>query len=701
MKKYSMTLAGRELTLETGRLAKQANGSVLVTYGDTTVLVAATMSKAPREGIDFFPLLVDYDERFYSVGKIPGGFLRREARPSEKAILAARLIDRPLRPLFPECFRNDVQVIATVMSVDQDNPTEVAAMVGASAALSISDIPFNGPIAGVVVGLVENEYIINPTVEQAKQSRLHLVVAGTKDAIMMVEAGAVEVSEDQIIEAIMAGHVAIKEIIVLIEQMQAEIGLAKLEVPLKVTPPHILAAITEYAKESLVTAVKTKDKLEREGNIAAVSADAKEHFKGVFVDQDKLVSSVLHDIVKDIVRELILDEQLRPDGRAPREIRPVTCEVGVLPRTHGSGLFTRGQTQVLSVVTLGPMGDQQIIDDLGLDESKRYIHHYNFPSYSVGETRPQRGPSRRDIGHGALAERALLHMIPSEEQFPYTIRVVSEVLESNGSSSQGSICGSTLALMQAGVPIKAPVSGVAMGLIMEGERYTILSDIQGMEDHLGDMDFKVAGTKKGITALQMDIKIEGLSKEILSEALAQAHEGRMHIMDKMLEVISEPSKDLSPWAPRMFTLTIPVDKIKDVIGPGGKMINKIIAETGVKIDIEDDGRVFIAAVVAEQGERAKKIIEDLTRELAVGEIFTGKVTRVEKYGAFVELMPGKDALVHISQLSDQRVARTEDVVNVGDMIEIKITEVDRMGRIGGSRKELLMDQNQAQQPEKE
>ncbi|MDP3488165.1 MAG: polyribonucleotide nucleotidyltransferase [Bacillota bacterium] len=699
MKKYSMTLAGRELTLETGRLAKQANGSVLVTYGDTTVLVAATMSKAPREGIDFFPLLVDYDERFYSVGKIPGGFLRREARPSEKAVLAGRLIDRPLRPLFPQGFRNEVQVVATVMSVDQNNPTEIAAMVGASAALSISDIPFNGPIAGVVVGLVDNEYIINPTVDQAKQSRLHLVVAGTKNAIMMVEAGANEVSEDQIIEAIMAGHEAIKEIIVLIEQMLAEVGLAKLEVPLKVTPPDVLAAVTEYAKASLVTAVKTKDKLEREANITSVSSDAKEHFKGVFVDQDKLVSSVLHDIVKDIVRDLILDEQLRPDGRAPREIRPVTCEVGVLPRTHGSGLFTRGQTQVLSVVTLGPMGDQQIIDDLGLDESKRYIHHYNFPSFSVGETRPQRGPSRRDIGHGALAERAVLPMIPSEEEFPYTIRVVSEVLESNGSSSQGSICGSTLALMQAGVPIKSPVSGVAMGLIMEGDRYTILSDIQGMEDHLGDMDFKVAGTKNGITALQMDIKVGGLSKNILSEALAQAHEGRMHIMDKMLEVISEPRAELSPWAPRMFTLTIPVDKIKDVIGPGGKMINKIIAETGVKIDIEDDGRVFIAAVVAEQGERAKKIIQDLTRELAVGEIFTGKVTRVEKYGAFVELMPGKDALVHISQLSDQRVARTEDVVNVGDMIEIKITEVDRMGRIGGSRKELLMDQNQPQPPQ--
>lgn len=701
MKKYSMTLAGRELTLETGRLAKQAGGSVLVTYGDTTVLVAATMSKAPREGIDFFPLLVDYEERFYSVGKIPGGFLRREARPSEKAILAARLIDRPLRPLFPQGFRNDVQVIATVMSVDQNNPTEIAAMVGASAALSISNIPFNGPIAGVVVGLINDEYIINPTVEQAKQSHLHLVVAGTKDAIMMVEAGANEVSEDQIIEAIMAGHKSIKEIIVLIEQMQAEVGLAKLEVPLKVTPPDVLAAVTEYARASLLTAVKTKDKLEREANISSVMTEAKEHFKGVFVDQDKLVSSVLHDIVKDIVRDLILDEQLRPDGRAPREIRPVTCEVGVLPRTHGSGLFTRGQTQVLSVVTLGPMGDQQIIDDLGLDESKRYIHHYNFPSFSVGETRPQRGPSRRDIGHGALAERAVLPMIPSEEEFPYTIRVVSEVLESNGSSSQGSICGSTLALMQAGVPIKSPVSGVAMGLIMEGNRYTILSDIQGMEDHLGDMDFKVAGTKNGITALQMDIKIGGLSKDILSEALAQAHEGRMHIMDKMLEVISEPSADLSPYAPRMFTLTISVDKIKDVIGPGGKMINKIIAETGVKIDIEDDGRVFIAAVVAEQGERAKKIIEDLTRELAVGEIFTGKVTRVEKYGAFVELMPGKDALVHISQLSDQRVARTEDVVNVGDMIEIKITEVDRMGRIGGSRKELLMDRNQTQQPQQE
>jgi len=694
-----MSLAGRELTLETGRLAKQANGAVLVSYGETTVLVTATMSKAPREGIDFFPLLVDYEERFYSVGKIPGGFLKREARPGEKAILAARLIDRPLRPLFPKGFRNDVQVVATVMSVDQNNPPEVAAMVGASAALCISDIPFQNAIAGVVVGMVDGQYIINPTVEQAQLSSMHLVVAGTKDAIMMVEAGAQEVSEKQMIEAIMAGHAAIKEIIAVIETMQSELGLPKIEVQKTDTPEDITSAVCEFAKASLTTAIKTKDKLEREANISNVFSEAKEHFKVLFPEQDKLVSAVLNDMLKDIVRELILDEKYRPDGRKPDEIRTVTCEVPVLPRTHGSGLFTRGQTQVLSVVTLGAIGDQQIIDDLGLDESKRYIHHYNFPAYSVGETRPQRGPSRRDIGHGALAERALLPMIPSEVDFPYTIRVVSEVLESNGSTSQGSVCGSTLALMDAGVPIKAPVSGIAMGLIKEGNRYTILSDIQGMEDHLGDMDFKVAGTKNGITALQMDIKIGGLDERILTEALAQAHEGRMHILSKMLEVISEPRADLSPYAPRMFTLTIPVDKIKDVIGPGGKMINKIIAETNVKIDIEDDGRVFIAATVAEQGERAKKIIEDLTRELTVGQVFTGKVTRVEKYGAFVELMPGKEALVHISQLSDTRVARTEDVVNVGDMIQIKITEIDRMGRIGGSRKELLVEQKEPQQEE--
>lgn len=689
MKRYSITVAGREMTLETGRLAKQANGAVLVNYGDTSVLVTATMSRSPREGIDFFPLLVDYEERLYSVGKIPGSFLKREGRPGEKAILAARLIDRPLRPLFPKGFRNDVQVVATVLSVDQNNPPEVAAMVGASAALSVSNIPFSGPIAGVIVGMVDGQYIINPTLEQAEKSRLHLVVAGTRDAIMMVEAGAQEISEAQMLEAIMAGHDEIKRIVGAIEQMQAEVGQPKVEVPLFIVPEEMETAVREYAHDKLAAAVRNSDKLSREANIAAVMDEVKAKFAEVYPEHPKLVKEVLEDLLKDIVRNAIINEHFRPDGRDLKTIRPVTCDVKILPRTHGSGLFTRGQTQVLSVVTLGAMGDVQIIDDLGIDESKRYLHHYNFPSFSVGETRPQRGPSRRDIGHGALAERALLPMIPSEEEFPYTIRVVSEVLESNGSSSMGSVCGSTLALMDAGVPIKAPVSGVAMGLVKEGDKYVILTDIQGMEDHLGDMDFKVAGTAKGITALQMDIKISGLDEKILREALAQANEGRMFILGKMLEVISEPRADLSPFAPRMFTLTIPVEKIKDVIGPGGKMINKIILETSVKIDIEDDGRVFIAAVDAEQGLRAKKMIEDLVREIAVGEVFTGKVTRVEKYGAFVELMPGKEALVHISQLAHERIARTEDVVNVGDMVQVKITEIDRMGRIGASRKELL------------
>lgn len=689
MKRYSITVAGREMTLETGRLAKQANGSVLVNYGDTSVLVTATMSRSPREGIDFFPLLVDYEERLYSVGKIPGSFLKREGRPSEKAILAARLIDRPLRPLFPKGFRNDVQVVATVLSVDQNNPPEVAAMVGASAALSISNIPFNGPIAGVIVGMIDNQYIINPTLEQAEKSCLHLVVAGTKDAIMMVEAGAAEISEVQMLEAIMAGHQEIKRIIAAIEEMQAEVNQPKIDVPLFIVPFELESAVREYAHDKMAAAVQNPDKLSRESDIAVVSEDAKAKFAAIYPDQSKLIKEVLEDLLKDIVRNAIINDHFRPDGRDLKTIRPISCDVKVLPRTHGSGLFTRGQTQVLSVVTLGAMGDVQIIDDLGIDESKRYLHHYNFPSFSVGETRPQRGPSRRDIGHGALAERALFPMIPSEVEFPYTIRVVSEVLESNGSSSMGSVCGSTLALMDAGVPIKAPVSGVAMGLVKEGDKYVILTDIQGMEDHLGDMDFKVAGTANGITALQMDIKISGLNEKILSEALAQANEGRMYILGKMLEVISEPRPDLSPYAPRMFTLTIPVEKIKDVIGPGGKMINKIILETSVKIDIEDDGRVFIAAVDAEQGLRAKKMIEDLVREIAIGEVFTGKVTRVEKYGAFVELMPGKEALVHISQLAHERVARTEDVVNVGDGVVVKITEIDRMGRIGASRKELL------------
>lgn len=692
MKKYTLPVAGREMTLETGRLAKQANGAVLVSYGDTSVLVAATMSRAPREGIDFFPLLVDYEERLYSVGKIPGGFLKREGRPGEKAILAARLIDRPLRPLFPEGFRNDVQVVATVLSVDQNNLPEIAALVGASAALSISNIPFHNPVAGVVVGLIGDRFVINPTLAEAADSKLHLVVAGTRDAIMMVEAEASELSEEQMLQAIMAGHEEIKRIVTMIEKMQAETGRPKLEISLPTVPADLTALIGEYTSDRLLAAIQSADKLAREANIEKVMQEAMATFSAQYPEQGKVIKVILDNLLKGLVRTAIARDHYRPDGRGLKEIRSVSCEAPVLRRTHGSALFTRGQTQVLSTVTLGAMGDVQIIDDLGIDESKRYLHHYNFPSFSVGETRPHRGPSRRDIGHGALAERALLPVIPSEEEFPYTVRVVSEVLESNGSSSMASVCGSSLALMDAGVPIKAPVSGVAMGLVKEGSSYVVLTDIQGMEDHLGDMDFKVAGTKTGITALQMDIKISGLDEKILGEALAQAREGRLYIMDKMLAVLDAPRGDLSPYAPRMFTLTIPVDKIKDVIGPGGKMINKIIQETNVKIDIEDDGRVFIAAVDALQGLRAKEIISDLVREMEVGEVYTGKVTRVEKYGAFVELLPGKEALVHISQLAHERVARTEDVVNVGDRVQVKITDIDRMGRIGASRKELLPSQ---------
>jgi len=689
MREYSIIVAGRTMTLETGRLAKQANGAVLVSYGETSVLVTATMSRSVREGIDFFPLLVDYEERLYAVGRIPGGFLRREGRPGEKAILAARLIDRPLRPLFPDGFRNDVQVVATVLSVDQNNPPEIAAMVGASAALSLSNIPFSGPIAGVSVGLVDGTYVVNPTIEQSKRSTISLVVAGTKDAIMMVEAGANEVSEADMIAAIMFGHEEIKRIVALIEVMQQELGAKKIEVPLFHLPEEIKAPVEEFGLSLLQKAVQNPDKLAREEAISSVMAEASQKFGELFPGKGKIVNEVMQELLTKVVRGQILEQRIRPDGRKPSEIRPITCEVGVLARTHGSGLFTRGQTQVLSVVTLGARADIQIIDDLGLDESKRYLHHYNFPAYSVGEVRPQRGTSRRDIGHGALAERALLPMIPSEEEFPYTIRVVSEVLESNGSTSQASICGSTLALMEAGVPIKSPVAGIAMGLVMEGKSYAVLSDIQGIEDHLGDMDFKVAGTAKGITALQMDVKVAGLDAEVLRESLAEALIGRHHILSKMQEAIATPRVELSQYAPRMFTITIPVDKIKDVIGPGGKMINKIIAETNVKIDIEDDGRVFVSAIDAAQGLKAKRIIEDLTREMTIGEVYTGRVTRVEKYGAFVELMPGKEALVHISQLDTARVARTEDVVNIGDEIRVKVIGIDRMGRIDASRKELL------------
>jgi len=692
-----LMLAGRTLTLETGRLAKQAGGAVLVQYGGTSVLVTATASAQPREGIDFFPLTVDYEERLYAVGKIPGGFIKREGRPSEKAILSGRMIDRPIRPLFPKGYRNDVHVVATVLSVDQDNPPDVASIVGASAALHISDIPFRGPIGGVSVGYIDGEFIVNPTQEQNEKSKMHFVVAGTADAVMMVEGGADEIPEEECLEAIMTGHETIKEIVRFIEDFRREaleLGLAKeKQVPvLYQVDPELEQAVRDFVTDRLKEVVLTKDKLEREARIDALREETLNNFLETYPDNAKDIANVFDDVLKEIVRRLITVDKIRPDGRALDEIRPITCEVGVLARTHGSGLFTRGQTQVLTVTTLGAIGDEQILDGLGVEDSKRYMHHYNFPPYSVGETRPMRGPGRREIGHGALAERALLPMIPSEEEFPYTIRLVSEVLESNGSTSMGSVCGSTLSLMDAGVPIKAPVSGVAMGLITDGENYSILTDIQGMEDALGDMDFKVAGTKKGVTAIQMDIKIPGIDREILKDALEQARKGRLYILDRMLEVISEPRKELSPYAPRIITTMVDTEKIRDIIGPGGKVIKKIIDETGVKIDIEDDGRVFIAAVDGEAGKRALKIIEDLTRDVEVGAIYIGKVQRILNFGAFVEILPGKEGLVHISQLAEERVGKVEDVVSVGDEILVKVTDVDRQGRINLSRKEALRQQ---------
>lgn len=689
MYKIEMQLGDRPLIIESGKMAKQAGGAVLVRYGDTAVLVTATASAEPRDGIDFFPLTVDYEEKLYSVGKIPGGFIKREGRPSESSILASRLIDRPIRPLFASGFRNDVQVVATVLSVDQDNSPEIPAMIGASCALSISDIPFNGPIGGVRVGLINSEFIINPTVDQQKLSELNLVVAGTKDAVLMVEAGANELSEDVILKAISFGHEVIRNLIAFQETMIREIGKPKREIKLYEIPADINNAVREYATESLTAAVRNSDKLTREENIKQTKKQVSEHFAALYPDNCKDIQNMLQKIIKEVVRKMITIDKIRPDGRQLEEVRPISCDIGLLARTHGSALFTRGQTQALTITTLGAMGDEQILDGLGVEESKRYMHHYNFPSFSVGETRPSRGPGRREIGHGALAERALVPVIPSEVEFPYTIRLVSEILESNGSSSMASVCGSTLSLLDAGVPIKRPVSGVAMGLVKDGEDFSILTDIQGLEDALGDMDFKVAGTTAGITAIQMDIKIAGITKEILSAALAQAQRGRMHIMNKIIEVIKEPRNELSPFAPRIITMEIHPDKIRDVIGPGGKTIKKIIEETGVKIDIEDDGKVFIAAVDMEAGQKAVKIIETLVREVEVGSSYTGKVTRLMNFGAFVEILPGKEGLVHISQLARERVEKVEDIVKVGDEILVKVTEVDRQGRINLSRKELL------------
>jgi polyribonucleotide nucleotidyltransferase len=698
---YEFELAGRTLKLEFGKIAKQAQGSVLVRYGDTAILSAVTVSKEPKP-LDFFPLTVNYEERLYAVGKIPGGFIKREGRPSEKAILASRLIDRPIRPLFPEGFRNDVQVVNTVLSVDQDCSPEIAAMIGTSAALCVSEIPFNGPIAGVIVGRIDGKLIINPTVAEAEISDVHLTVAGTRDAINMVEAGANEVLEEVMLEAIMYGHSIIGQLVDFQNKIQSEIGKQKMHVVLHAVDPDINAAVREFAETKLKEVIRIEEKQARYDAIDAVNAETQEHFAEMYPDKTGVIAEILHDILKEEVRRLITHEKIRPDGRALEEIRPISCEVGILSRTHGSGLFTRGQTQALSVCTLGALGDVQILDGLGLEESKRFMHHYNFPPYSVGEARPLRPPGRREIGHGALGERAIEPIIPSETDFPYTIRLVSEVVESNGSTSQASICASVLALMQAGVPIKAPVAGIAMGLIMDdaGEKFSILSDIQGMEDHLGDMDFKVAGTANGVTALQMDIKIEGINREILEQALTQAKKGRMHILGKMLEVISEPRKELSQYAPKIMTMSINPDKIRDVIGPQGRIINKIIEETGVKIDIEQDGRIFIASVSAEANQRAKQIIEDLVREVAVGQTYLGTVKRVEKYGAFVELFAGKEGLCHISQLAEERVAKTEDVVAVGDKIMVKVTEIDDQGRVNLSRKAVLKEQAQAAQASK-
>ena len=689
MHSYSMQLGGRTLTIEAGKIAKQANGSVMVRYGDTVIVVAVTGTKVPREGVDFFPLTVDFEEKMYAVGKIPGGFIKREGRPSETAILTSRLIDRPIRPMFPDGYHNDVQIVATAVSVDQDNPPDMAAMIGASCALSISDIPFDGPIAGVRIGLINGEFIVNPNVEQTKLSELSLGVAGTKDAILMVEAGAKEVSEEVMLDAIWFAHDVIKDIVAFQEKIQAEIGKQKMEVPVYVPPVEIVEDIKAYGAEKLKAALMDSDKLRREEMVSQVKKEIAEVFNEKYPENGKDVAYVTQNLIKTVVRRTISVDKIRPDGRQLDEVRPVTCEVGLLPRPHGSSLFTRGQTQILNVLALAPLREVQIIDGIGVEETKRYIHHYNFPPYSVGETKPLRSPGRREIGHGALAERALLPVIPSEEEFPYAIRLVSEVLESNGSSSMGSVCGSTLSLMNAGVPIKAPVSGVAMGLVKDGDYFTILTDIQGLEDALGDMDFKVAGTEKGITAIQMDIKIDGINKEIFQQALAQAKKGRAFILDKMLEAISEPRKDLSPYAPKITTITVNPDKIRDIIGPGGKMIKKIVEETGAKIDVDDSGKVFVAAVNSESAQKAIAMIEGIVAVAEVGKVYTGKVTRLMNFGAFVEILPGKEGLVHISQLSTERVEKVEDVVSVGDEIAVKVVEIDQKGRINLSRKAVL------------
>ena len=691
---FKTAVGGRLLQMEIGKVCELANGQVMVRYGDTVVNVTACASKEPRPDIDFFPLSCDYEEKMYAAGKIPGGFIKREGRPSERAVLNSRLMDRPLRPLFPKGFFNDVQVVATVMSVDPDCSPEIVAMIGSSVALAISDIPWEGPTASVLIGMVDGEFVVNPTLAQRQASTLHLVVSGTKEAIMMVEAGAQEVPEDVVLDAIMFAHEEIKKIIVFIDEIIAEIGKPKMAVNLYKVPEEIDQAVREYAEGKMRTAIQTYDKMERLENMDAVEVETKEYFAETYPENEKDIANVLYNITKEQVRSLILDDEIRPDNRKHTEIRPIWCETGILPRTHGTGLFTRGQTQVLSVVTLGALGEAQTIDGITEEEEKRYMHHYNFPPYSVGEAGRMKSPGRREIGHGALAERAIVPVLPTEEEFPYAIRVVSEVLSSNGSTSMGSTCGSCLALMDAGVPIKKPVAGIAMGLIERVEedgssKMAILSDIQGMEDFLGDMDFKVAGTADGVTAIQMDIKVHGLSREVLEKALAQAKEGRMFIMNKMLEVIPAPKPELSPYAPRIISMQIDLDKIRTVIGPGGKTINRIIADTGVKIDIDDTGLIYIAAPDMESANAGMREIELLTKDVEVGEVYEGKVVRIMNFGAFIEILPGKEGLLHISKMAKERVEKVEDVMNIGDIVKVKVTEIDSQDRINLSRKELL------------
>ena len=691
-KVFETDFAGRPLKIETGKIAQLANGACFVRYGDTVVNVAVTASAKPRDGIDFFPLSVDFEEKLYAVGKIPGSFLKREGRPSDKAILTSRVIDRPIRPLFPKDMRNDVSVVCTVMSVDPDCSPEIAAMVGTSAALSISDIAWKGPISGVSVGYVDGEYVINPTAEQREKSQMAVTVASTDKLIAMIEAGANEVSDEVMYNGIMAGHEANQKIIEFIKGMQAEIGKAKFEYPSNEPDPEMLAAVMEFATEDVKLALDTDDKTVRDERLKPIYEKVHEHFDPIYPECEAKIDECMYKTQKNVVRRWLLDEQKRVDGRAMDQMRPLAAEVGLLPRVHGSGMFTRGQTQVITAATLGPVSDQQLLDGIDGEEFKRYMHQYNFPSYSVGETRPSRGPGRREIGHGALAERALLPVIPPVEEFPYAYRLVSEVVSSNGSTSQASICGSTLALMDAGVPIKAPVAGISCGLITEGERWMTMVDIQGLEDFFGDMDFKVAGTHEGITAIQMDLKIDGLTPEIVKEALEKTHKARDYILDEIiLKCIPAPRAELSKYAPKMLSITIPVDKIREVIGSGGKVIQKICAECDVKVDVEEDGSVFISGTDIDNCNRALTIVKTIVEDPEVGAIYKGRVTRLMDFGAFVEIAPGKEGLVHISRLDVKRTEKVTDVVNVDDEVLVKVLEIDDKGRLNLSRRDALIE----------